>query len=111
LDQIREACLPLDIDIVSTSLECSSKNPLPFFFRATERTALPRRATGNDHRSPSPGKCRTRIRIANRVEPKLDEIRVIRLIRVPTQFCRRGGRHGDAKSWCEHKKSLFNRVG
>ncbi len=55
---------------------------------------------------------RTRdVRIADRVEPQLDQIGVGDRVAFRAQLGRRGGVTVTHRSGCGHKKSLFNRVG
>ena len=51
------------------------------------------------------------VRIADRVEPQLDQIGIGDRVAFRAQLGRRGGLDGDAQERLGHKKSLFNRVG
>ena len=61
-------------------------------------------------RPAAPGERAGDVRIADRVEPQLDQIGVGDRVALLAQLGRRGGGDGDAKQWFRHKKSLFNRV-
>ena len=68
----------------------SREEPTALFFRAVERAAFPGRPAGDDHRQPPAGERAGDVRVADRVEPQLDEVGVAHGVALAAQFRRRG---------------------
>jgi len=101
-DQIVEAGAPLEIDVLRAKRQRVGEDTLALVFRPGERPALPRRPARDDHRQPAARERRGRGRVANRVEPHLDQIGVGDGVALLAQFAGRFARHGDAQHRLGH---------
>ena len=75
-DQIVEPRTPFQVDVIGAERQRVGEDPPAFVFRSGERTAFPVRPAGHDHRTPPPRQRAGGRRIANRVEPQLDQVGV-----------------------------------
>ena len=94
---------PLEVDVLGAERErlargCrwrSSSDPC-------EVPAFPRRPAGDDHRPPAAGERAGDVRIADRVEPQLDQVGVGDRVAPAAQFGRRRRGDGHAEQRCRH---------
>jgi hypothetical protein len=108
-DDVVEPRAPLEVDVLGALRQGIGEDPLPLLLRAAEFAAFPRRAAGDDRRPRPPRERAGDVRIADRIEPELDEICVLHGVAALAKFGRRGACDGYAKQGFGHKKSLFNR--
>src|SRR5262245_52425162 len=85
---LRETGAELHIDVLSSRRHVRSEQSFPLLFRTRELSAPPRRAAGDDDRLPTTGERSHGIRITDRVETQLDEIRRDDSIALPAEFRR-----------------------
>jgi len=96
-DQVVEVRPPLEIDVFGAQRQRLGQELLALLFRALKPPALPRGAAGDDDRACPSGECAGDARIADRVEPELDQVRVCDGVTPLAQLGRRRGRRGDTE--------------
>ncbi len=107
--EVVEARAPLEVDVLGALRQGIREDLLPLFLRPAEFAAFPRGAARDDRRPCPPRERAGDVGIADRIEPQLDEIRVLHGVAALAQFGRRGAGDGYAEQRFGHKKSLFNR--
>ena len=108
-DQRLETTAPLEIDPVGAQRERTTQNAVTFFLGSREPSALPHGTAGDEHRA---GPVRQRsldVEITHRVEPELDQVRVMCLVPARAELGRRRCRHGGAQLSTRHLVSRVRR--
>jgi hypothetical protein len=96
-DEIVEVRAPLHIHVFGAEREPLGQDALALFFRPFEAAAFPRGAARQDDRTAPSLEGAGRVRVADRIHPQLDEIRISDRVAFLAQFGRRGGGHRDAE--------------
>ena len=96
---IREIGPPFHVDEVGPELERLLEQPSAFMLRAPETAAFPGGTTGNDDRQPAPGERTGHVRVADAIEPQLNDVGVGHEVPMTAQFGHRACCHGDAEKW------------
>ena len=88
-DQRLEATAPLEIDPLGAKRQRATQDGVTLFLGSCKPSALPHRTAGDEYRAGAVPQRPLEVEIADRVEPELDQIRVMRLVPADAELGRR----------------------